>query len=143
MDLWQTWLLVAAAVHLGFQATVTFLVYPALLERGHRGDVDWSQVHQAHSRRIAPLVGVVYGALLVPSLVLTWRLVSEQWSWPEASAVGAAATAFTVTAFVAAPAHGRLGQGWSREVALRLARADVVRVVAAVVCLVGAVASLG
>lgn len=141
MDLWELWLLAAAAVHLGFQATVTFLVYPALVARGRRGDVSWSEVHGGHSARITPLVVVVYGALLVPVLVTVWQLASDGLEVAASLAVLGAGVAFTATALVAAPAHGRLGRGWSEATARRLLRADAVRLVAAVVCLAGAVAS--
>ena len=140
MDLWGPWLLTAAAVHLGFQATVTSLVYPALVARGRRGDADWAAVHAEHSARITPVVVVVYGALVVPVVVTAWQLVSEGPDPGASVAVLGAGLAFAATALVAAPAHGRLGRGWSEGAARRLIRADVVRLVGAVVCLAGAVA---
>ena len=140
MDLWELWLLVAAAVHLGFQATVTSLVYPALVARGRCGDVSWSQVHGEHSARITPVVVVVYGALLVPVVVTSWQLVSGGPDPGASVAVLGAGLTFAATALVAAPAHGRLGRGWSEGAARRLLRADVVRLVGAVTCLAGAVA---
>ena len=51
---------VAAALHAGFQVTVSLLVYPVLLGSGE----DWRRRHDAHSRAIVPLVAVTYGALL-------------------------------------------------------------------------------
>ena len=139
MDLWELWLLTAAAGHLGFQATVTSLVYPALVARGRRGDVSWSAVHGEHSARITPVVVVVYGALLVPVLVTAGQLVSDGPDPGAWLAVLGAGLAFAATALVAAPAHRRLGRGWSEGAARRLLRADVVRLVGAVVCLAGAV----
>ena len=140
MDLWGLWLLTAAAVHLGFQATVTSLVYPALVARGRRGDVSWSEVHAEHSARITPVVVVVYGALLVPVAVTAWRLFADGADLGAVLAVLGAGLAFAATALVAAPAHGRLGRGWSEGAARRLLRADVVRLIGAVTCLAGAVA---
>ncbi|MGA9745861.1 MAG: hypothetical protein WBQ50_00235, partial [Nocardioides sp.] len=58
----STLLLVATAVHLGFQVSVTLLVYPAL---GRVGADSWPAAHAAHSRAIVPLVVVVYGALVL------------------------------------------------------------------------------
>lgn len=138
MDLWESWLLAAAFLHLGFQGTVSFLVYPALVERGRRGDVSWAEVHQAHSRRIAPVVVVVYGALLLPVLVTTWRLATGPVEAGPAVAVAGAAMAFAATAVGAAPAHGRLAHGWSDDIGLRLVWADVVRLVGATTCAGGA-----
>lgn len=141
MDVWQVWLLGAAGLHLGFQATVTLLVYPALVDRGRSG-TGWQAAHAAHSRRITPLVVVVYGALLVPVAVTGWRGVAGDSGWGSALAVGGAVLAFATTASVAAPAHSRLAAGWQDDVALRLARADVVRLLGALLCLGGAVGSV-
>ena len=143
MDWWELGLIAAASVHLGFQATVTLLVYPALVESGRRGDADWSQVHQAHSRRITPLVVVVYGALLIPVAAAAWRLVVDGFDGGLALAVTGAGVAFAATAFVAAPAHAKLAQGWFPEVAQRLVRADLVRLVGAVTCATGAAVAIG
>lgn len=137
MDVWEAWLLGAAALHLGFQATVTLLVYPALVERGRQGDA-WAAVHAAHSRRITPLVVVVYAALLVPVVVAGWRLARGDAGWGSALAVGGAVLAFAATAAVAAPAHGRLARGWDDVVGLRLVRADALRLLGATICLLGA-----
>lgn len=141
MGLWETWLVVAAAVHLGFQATVTLLVYPVLLERGRKGD-GWASVHSAHTRRITPLVVLVYGALVPPVVVTAWRVLAGEAGWGATLAVAAALAAFVATAAVAAPAHGVLGRGWREPVARRLVRADRARLGAALLCLAGAGAAL-
>ena len=91
----------ASALHAGFQATVTALVYPVL---GARSPDDWGVAHARHSRAITPLVAVVYGALVVcgGAFVL---------SGPDAVgwlALLGAAGAVVVTAVAAAPTHGRL-----------------------------------
>ncbi|CAA9405032.1 MAG: hypothetical protein AVDCRST_MAG60-2321 [uncultured Nocardioides sp.] len=91
----------ASALHAGFQATVTVLVYPALADRR---DDEWQAAHARHSRAIAPMVAVVYSALVISGalLVLTGP---EPAGW---LALTAAAGALSVTAFAAAPTHGRL-----------------------------------
>jgi hypothetical protein len=141
VDLWEVWLTAAAAAHLGFQLTVTVLVYPVLAERGRQGHA-WATVHAAHSRRITPLVVLVYGALLPPVLVAAWRLVEREAGWGGGLAVAGAVLAFATTALVAAPAHGTLGEGWSPRVGRRLVRADRVRLVGATACLVGAATAM-
>ena len=56
-------MLAASALHLGFQAAVTVVTYPALAEVG---PARWTAAHTAHSRRItwlvAPLHVLVAGA---------------------------------------------------------------------------------
>src|SRR4051794_23739589 len=98
----------ALALHAGFQLTVTALVYPALARVRASG---WAVAHRSHSRRIAPLVAVVYlvalagcagelalghpsGAVLVAVLV----------------AVAATVVAMAVTAAFAAPLHRGLAK---------------------------------
>ena len=68
-------LLVATAVHLGFQLTISVVAYPALLATP---DPEWRAAHAAHGRRITPLVAVVYGALVVTAVgaLLTARSAS-------------------------------------------------------------------
>jgi hypothetical protein len=128
-------LVAATAVHLGFQLVVTFLVYPAFAEVP---DSHWQRYHAAHSRRITPLVGVVYGALVAAS---GWALVAD----PGAAtfvAVGAAGVAIATTAAVAAPAHGRLtAQRGERDLRVLVA-ADRGRAVAALVAFVAAAAAV-
>jgi TRAP-type uncharacterized transport system fused permease subunit len=65
----------AAAVHLGFQLTVSFVVYPALADEP---ESRWRAVHDAHSRRITPVVVVVYGFLVV---ACGWTLVTGPDAW--------------------------------------------------------------
>ena len=132
-----TALLVTAAVHLGFQLTITVVAYPALLATS---DADWRAAHAAHGRRITPLVAVVYAALGVTSL---GALVTSP-SPAVVVAASACAVAALSTAAVAAPTHGRLGEGRTPELVRRLTVADLVRTVAAAVAVVAAaVAVLG
>jgi hypothetical protein len=121
-------LLGAAALHLGFQLSVTLLVYPALARVRAPG---WRAKHAAHSRAITPLVVIVYGVLL---LACGWARVAR---WPDAwtlVAVAGAGLSFRTTALVAAPAHGRLAAGRDDGIVRRLLAADRVRTVGALVC---------
>jgi hypothetical protein len=139
VELWGAWLLAAAALHLGFQATVTWLVYPVLVAQGPTDE--WVAMHAAHSRRVTPLVVLMYGALFPPVVVSTWHVHQGAAGWGAGVAVAGAIVAFGATAGVAAPAHGRLTHGWDDRVARRLVRADALRLVGAVLCLAGAVAA--
>lgn len=126
-------LLAAAALHAGFQATVTAVAYPALAATPER---DWAPVHAAHSRRITPVVAVVYGSVLA-----AWVWVLLDGTPSPALGVALAGTLLTglTTALVAAPTHGRLGrEGPRADLLRRLVRADVVRLVGAVLTLAGA-----
>jgi hypothetical protein len=124
-------LLAAAALHLGFQLTVSMVVYPALADAPESA---WREIHDAHSRRITPVVVIVYGLLVV---ACGWAVLAGPDGWTIVS-VAAAAVAGLLTAFGAAPTHGRLGRGWSRELVHRLLLIDRGRTVAAVVCAVAA-----
>ena len=126
----ETALLAAAAVHAGFQLTVTALVYPALFRAP-----DWEVAHAAHSRAITPLVVLVYGAVVAAA---TWVLVdgvSGPASWV---ALAGIAVFLAVTAFRAAPLHGRLAAGRDPALVRSLRGADGVRSLAGLVALVGA-----
>ena len=124
----------AAALHAGFQATVTVLVYPALASRT---DEEWPVAHARHSRAITPVVGVVYGVLVLTGVAL---VVSgpDPAGWV---ALAAAAVAMAITATMAAPSHGRLERRDERVLA-RLLVVDRWRCAAALVALVAAVVSV-
>lgn len=131
------WLLLVAAAHLGFQATVTVLVYPALREVAPD---DWARGHAQHSRRIVPLVAVLYLPLVA---LLAWAAMghpAEPGTW---LAVAGGVLSVGTTAAVAAPLHGRLGGAVSRDDRARLTRrllaADRVRTAGALLCVAGAV----
>ncbi len=134
------WLLLVAAAHLGFQLTVDLVVYPAL------GDVPreaWAVAHDRHSRRITPVVALVYPALV---LLLGWTALAEPGETGTWLAVAGGLLAVATTAAVAAPTHGRLASAPPEDrVALmrRLDRADRVRTVGAVVCVAGALLLVG
>ena len=94
----------AAVLHAGFQATVTALVYPALVRVGREHPEEWRAAHDRHSRTIVVLVGVVYLLLLVTGV---WLLTSTP--GPVALlALGGSWGAVLVTGVAAAPTHGRL-----------------------------------
>jgi hypothetical protein len=127
-------LLVATSVHLGFQLTVTFVVYPALVRAP-----DWAPAHLGHTRAITPLVVLVYGLLVVASLaaaVLTWFD-----AWVLLSVAGAALAGLT-TAFVAGPTHGRLAAGRDPVLVARLLTADRLRTLGAAVAVAGALGAV-
>lgn len=132
----QTTFLVAAAVHAGFQLTVTVLVYPALSRVGAQ---DWQREHQLHSNRIVPLVGVVY-VLLAGATV--WLLTETRSGWTWASAVASFLVA-AITALGAAPLHGKL-RDRDPELIRRLMVVDRCRAALALVllaCAIGVVAA--
>lgn len=123
---------VAAALHAGFQVTVTAVVYPALADVPEH---DWSRAHARHSSRIGRVVAVVYPLVLAASV---WLLVAEPLSPAVVLALGGTALALGATAFVAAPTHGRLARGRTPQLIRLLLRADGVRALGAVLGLVGA-----
>ena len=115
-------LLAATALHLGFQAVVTVVVYPALADLPADR---WSAGHDAHSRRVVAVVGPVYLAVAAASL---WALVALPLKIPLLLAVLGSGLAELATAFVAAPVHGRLGrEGRTPRLVGRLLGADRVR----------------
>ena len=129
-------LVAATAVHAGFQAVVTLLVYPTFKEVPHES---WSRFHTAHSRRITAIVVVVYGLLVAAS---AWVLATGPRNAGTLAAVGFAGLAMLTTAAVAAPAHGRLSRARGDRDLAGLLRADRVRFVAAVLAAGTAVAGV-
>ncbi|MGI3779150.1 MAG: hypothetical protein ACRYG2_00085 [Janthinobacterium lividum] len=135
MPFWPVALVVATSFHAGFQLTVTTLVYPALSRVAHS---DFARAHTAHSRAIVPLVGLVYGLVVVSAL---GAVVSEPASFLAWTAACASGLALGTTAFRAAPLHGRLGQRGPEPGLVRsLLEADRVRTVLALLAVVPAVA---
>jgi len=130
-------LLAAAAVHVGFQATITPITYPMLFATPAS---TWAQVHAAHYRRINPVVAVVYGAV-----VAAWVWVFTGSGVGPALWVAAAGSVITgtTTAFRAAPTHALLRrQGPRPELLRRLLRADWVRFVGALLTFGGALVAV-
>jgi hypothetical protein len=120
-------LLGGCCLHLGFQATVTLLVYPAL---GRVPADRWRAAHAAHSRAIAPVVAVVYAAVAAAGTAAVLSRPDDVWVW----AAGAASlVAGLTTATRGAPLHRRLARGRDQADLAALLRADRVRLAAAVV----------
>ena len=129
-------LLLVAAGHLGFQLTVSLVVYPALAEVV---DEAWPVAHERHARRIAPLVGAIYVPLV---LVLAWTAATAPQAAGTWLALVGGALSVLSTAAIAAPLHGRLATvpaGERPQLLGDLGRVDLIRTVGAVVCLLGAV----
>jgi hypothetical protein len=131
-----TALLTATAVHLGFQATVTAVAYPAL---ARVPAARWSVAHRFHSRAIAPVVAVIYAAVV---LAAGWTLLTDPDAWALVAAA-ASAVAVLVTAVAAAPSHRRLGAGHDPERISRLLHVDRVRAAATAVAFAAALLSAG
>ena len=131
-----TGLLAAGALHLGFQAVVTTVVYPALSEVPPER---WSAAHAAHSRRITPVVATVY--CLLGAACLRVLRTGPRTPLLLASVAGAAGAGLA-TALVAAPTHSRLGEGRTPELLATLRAADAVRLASAVVSAGAAMAAV-
>ncbi len=128
---------VAAALHAGFQVTVSLLVYPVLLGSGE----DWRRRHDAHSRAIVPLVAVTYGALLGACVWAVVAGVGRGSTRPLGRGRRGGADAGGHRPRGRAPA--RQAGSWSRPPPRPDARAvDRVRLVTSLVTLAGALAAL-
>lgn len=123
----------ALALHAGFQLTVTLVVYPALADVPPE---QWRRAHAAHSRRITPVVGLVYVVALAACALAVAR-PDDVPTVPLVLAVGGTVAAIGLTAALAAPLHGRLTDG-DPALVRRLLVADRLRCVAAVVAVGGA-----
>ncbi len=126
----------ASVLHAGFQVAVTVLVYPAL---ARQDDEHWAAAHDAHSRAIVPLVGVVYGLLVLAG---GWALAtagSDPWVLLATAAGG---VSLLGTALVAAPTHAQLGRGRRDDLVHRLMVVDRVRAGGAVVCALAALVAV-
>ena len=143
-ELTVTVLLAASVAHAAFQLTVTVLVYPSLIATAPG---DWDRTHDRHTRRITPLVGLIYVPLALACGLAAWQLLSTLLADPASLVDGAgaallaagvvvaltgAAGAAAATAFGAAPVHGRLGAGHDEALLARLLTYDRWRCGAAV-----------
>lgn len=130
-------LALAAALHAGFQVTVTALAYPALAAVPADR---FAAAHDAHSRRIVPLVGLVYLALLGAG---AWVLAAAPLGVAVWAALAAEGATLLVTAALAAPLHGALGgRGPDPALLRRLLVVDRGRAALSVAGLVAAVLAL-
>ncbi len=131
-------LLTTSALHAGFQAVVTVVVYPALADTPAEA---WPVAHAAHSRRISVVVGPLYLLLAAANL---WVLVDGPHSAAALVAVAGNLLAGLTTAAVAAPTHGRLGREGPQPALLhRLLVADRVRLAGALVAVTAAGLAVG
>lgn len=123
-----------AFAHVGFQATVTVLVYPALARLAAPGP-QWCEAHTRHSRSVMPLVALLYPALVASGV---WLALTGPAPAGWVALLGAA-VAIGATTVAAAPTHGRLGrEGPTPALVRRLLRADRVRLAGAVLGAAGA-----
>ena len=124
----EQFLLLATGVHLGFQAVVTFVVYPGLADLAPN---DWERGHAAHTRRMVIVVIPVYAALVI---ALGWTLATVRHSPALTVTTAALLIVGMTTALVAAPIHHRLSTGGPTQKLIRnLRRADAFRLIGAVV----------
>lgn len=131
-----TALVAVSGLHLGFQAVVTVVTYPALASTAAES---WDVVHAAHSRRISYVVGPLY---VVVAAACVWVVVAGPHTAGAFVALAGHAVAAGTTALSAAPSHGRLGRdGPSGRELHRLLTADRVRFAATVVAFAGALAA--
>lgn len=128
---WSLALVIATAAHLGFQLTITALVYPALLATPA---TTWVAVHTAHSRRIVPLVAVLYAALLVTAAA---TLLESATPAAIVAAVSITLT-FGLTATAAVRLHARLRGGRDEVVLRQLITVDRLRTLLALTALIAA-----
>jgi hypothetical protein len=126
----EQFLLLATGVHLGFQAVVTIVVYPGLV---NLAPDDWERGHAAHTHRMIIVVIPVYAVLV---LALGWALATLSFSSALIATTGAVLFVGMTTALVAAPIHHRLSTGGPTHKLIRnLRRADTIRLIgAAVAC---------
>jgi hypothetical protein len=120
--------LLATAAYAGFQWTVQVLVYrqfPAVPGEAFPG------YEAAHSRRITPLVGVLFGGCAVTTTAL---LVVRPGGAPLAGILASAVlfvVVLGVTGLLAVPEHQRLGAGFDAAAYRRLLCADLARTLVA------------
>jgi hypothetical protein len=115
-------------VHLGFQAVVTIVVYPGLV---NLAPDDWERGHAAHTHRMVIIVVPVYAAFFI---ALGWALATAIFSTALIVTAGALIIVGVTTALVAAPIHHQLSVGGPNQELIRnLRRADTFRLIGATV----------
>ena len=126
----EQFLLLATGIHLGFQAVVTIVVYPGLL---NLSPDDWERGHADHTRRMIIVVIPVYATLAIAAGL---ALATVSLSTALIVTTGGALIVGLTTALVAAPIHHRLSTSGPTQRLLRsLQRADIFRLIgAAVAC---------
>ncbi len=129
-------MMAATAVHAGFQLTVTSVVYPAL---GAVSAHAWARTHEVHSRRIVPVVGLVYSAVAITSI----GQVSSDLRAASVLSAGASLVVLGLTAGLAAPLHRRLSSGRDPALIRRLIWVDRLRTLFALLSLAAAIHTVG
>ncbi len=126
----EKFLLLATAVHFGFQAVVTIVVYPGLV---NLAPDEWERGHAAHTHRMIIVVIPVYAAL---AIALGWAFATVSWSPALIVTTGTVLIVWVTTALVAAPIHHRLSVGGpTQKLICNLRHADTFRLIgAAVAC---------
>jgi hypothetical protein len=116
--------LVTTAAYAGFQWTVHQVVYPQL---GEVAEGSFTSYELSHQRRIGYVVGPLFAALVVTTILL-WVAHPEGTSvlWRALSSALLMAV-LGVTGLLAVPLHRQLERGWDRAAYGRLLRVDAVR----------------
>lgn len=130
-------LVVATSLYCGFQWTVRLVVYPQFAGVGR---TEFAAYELAHQRRIAVAVGPLFAALVIatgavvldPPGGVAWELV--------AASVVLVGVVLGVTGLLAVPLHRALSAGFDADVHRRLLAVDSIRLLAASLDTVVAVA---
>lgn len=118
--------LAVSAALAGLIWTVQVVVYPQF---ARVGAAEWAGYHAAHSARIT----IVVGPLMLAEAVLAALLVAAAPAERRLLAVAALALvgfAWSWTALVSVPLHGRLGGRWDAELVAALVRTNWARTLA-------------
>lgn len=134
--------LVATAAYAGFQWTVHLVVYRQLpaVPRSPMGAFE--AYERQHQRLITPLVGVLFGALTITTVLLLVLAPAGSPLWLRVTAAAMLLIVVGVTGLLAVPEHRRLSDGWDPAAYRRLLRVDLARTVAATVNVAAAAALL-
>jgi hypothetical protein len=132
--------LVTTAAYAGFQWTVRLVVYPQL---GAVPESAFSAYERLHQRRVGYVVGPLFAALVVTTVLLWVARPAGIAPWWPALSSALLLVVLGVTGLLAVPLHRRLERGWDPAVHRRLLRVDAVRVAAATVNVVVAAVIAG
>jgi len=114
--------LIAVSAYAGFQLTVNRVVYPQMTAADGPG---FARYQAGHQRRITPVVGILFGAVaLTTVLLLLDGALPRAATWAAAVLFG---LLLLVTAVGAVPQHGVLGHGFDPAAHRALMRWDTVR----------------
>jgi hypothetical protein len=122
--------LAATTAYAGFQWTIRGLAYPQFAEVPAAAFTGYERAHQ---RRVTRVVGPLFAALAVTTLLVLLREPGV----PSVLSAACYAVVLATTAFAAVPLHRRLSAGFDPAAHRRLLRVDSVRALAAgadVVC---------